>query len=160
MEETLGRLGDTPYYSMGLHMRFSHDWFLPRSVLAEWRRTITGRLDGLPPVRQPQRTDVSPHPAPQGVEAFNVSNRLSRRLYQEMGCSRLAEALETTSAREHSQVLMTCRYCLRFQLGQCLRQRPPSQPLPEPLYLRSMDGRRFRLRFDCNQCQMTVVHED
>lgn len=160
MEETLGRLGDTPYYSMGLHMRFSHDWFLPRSVLAEWRRTITGRLDGLPPVRQPQRTDVSPHPAPQGVEAFNVSNRLSRRLYQEMGCSRLAEALETAPARGHSQVLMTCRYCLRFQLGQCLRQRPPSQPLPEPLYLRSMDGRRFRLRFDCNQCQMTVVHED
>ena len=50
--------------------------------------------------------------------------------------------------------LMTCRYCIRYQLGQCLKRNP--QAVRGPLYLRGADGRRFLLRFDCKACQMTV----
>ena len=53
--------------------------------------------------------------------------------------------------------LMTCRYCIRYQLGQCLKRNP--QAVRGPLYLRGADGRRFLLRFDCKACQMTVEIE-
>ena len=49
---------------------------------------------------------------------------------------------------------MTCRYCIRYQLGQCLKRNP--QAVRGPLYLRGADGRRFLLRFDCKACQMMV----
>lgn len=54
--------------------------------------------------------------------------------------------------------LMTCRYCIRYQLGQCLKRNP--QAVRGPLYLRGADGRRFLLRFDCKACQMTVEVSD
>lgn len=160
MEQTLARLGDTHYHSTAFRTRFSREWFIPRSVLAEWRRRLIALLDEQPPVRPPQQTDVAPAPAPRDVEAFNVSNALSRRVCGEMGFSHITEAMETAAAQPSSPVLMTCRYCLRYQLGHCLHGKPCPTPLPEPLYLRSMDGRRFRLRFDCKKCQMTVAYED
>ena len=49
---------------------------------------------------------------------------------------------------------MTCRYCLRHALGQCLRQHPT---LRGPLALQLSDGRRFPLRFDCERCEMHVL---
>ena len=53
--------------------------------------------------------------------------------------------------------LMTCRYCIRYQLGQCLKRNPHA--VRGPLYLLGADGRRFLLRFDCKACQMTVEIE-
>ena len=61
------------------------------------------------------------------------------------------------SPLEPLPLLMTCRYCIRYQLGQCLKRNP--QAVRGPLYLRGADGRRFLLRFDCKACQMTVEIE-
>ena len=61
---------------------------------------------------------------------------------------------------------MQCRYCLRYEMGLCRRQRPPHETFRRspsghnaaPLYLVSQDGRRFRLDFDCAHCQMLLRH--
>ena len=81
--------------------------------------------------------------------------------------------------------LMTCRFCLRHAWGQCKKatSKANENPLPplrgkdpllpfrgnemengkwlngkwqDPLFLVLGDGRRFRLAFDCKNCEMTV----
>ncbi len=54
--------------------------------------------------------------------------------------------------------LMTCRYCIRYQMGQCLRDNP--RAIRGDLYLRGADGRRFLLRFNCRTCHMTVETDE
>ena len=66
-------------------------------------------------------------------------------------------ALEVAPQQGGGQVLMTCRYCIRFQMGWCAKASNPQLPAPEALYLVSQDGRRFRLQFDCHRCFMQVL---
>lgn len=51
--------------------------------------------------------------------------------------------------------LMTCRYCLLFELGHCRKTNPYPQD-KEPRYLRLKTGKLLRLTFDCKNCQMLV----
>ncbi|MBQ7444075.1 MAG: DUF3656 domain-containing protein, partial [Bacteroidaceae bacterium] len=55
-----------------------------------------------------------------------------------------------------SRPLMTCRYCLRRELGACLRTEG-APLLPPHVALRMSDGRTLPLRFDCQRCQMLVM---
>jgi putative protease len=52
---------------------------------------------------------------------------------------------------------MRTRYCLREQLGLCLRESPDPSPR-EPLHLVDEDGHRYRLRFNCADCEMEVFY--
>ena len=63
--------------------------------------------------------------------------------------------------------LMTCRFCIRHAWGQCKkgntnnRQEPfTNEQWKDPLFLALADGRRFRLQFNCNKCEMSVVADD
>ena len=56
---------------------------------------------------------------------------------------------------ETSNPLMTCRYCLLFELGHC-RKTNPYAPEKEPRFLRLRTGKTVRLHFDCKQCEMRI----
>ena len=51
--------------------------------------------------------------------------------------------------------LLRSRYCIRWELGLCPKQRPAKAP-KEPLYLVNQ-GNRLRLAFDCKNCEMIVL---
>ena len=51
--------------------------------------------------------------------------------------------------------LMTCRYCLLFELGHCRKTKPYPKD-KEPRYLRLKTGKKLKLTFDCKNCQMLV----
>lgn len=159
--EQLSRLGDTIYEARNIDVCFSQSWFIPHSVLAEWKRQT---LLLLPP---PSSIVSSvPRPSEDKIEAkensflLNVSNRLSRHFYQSRGISSIEPAMEITpdSTPQSSTALMFCRHCLRYSLGFCVRNGGKHSPFKEPFYLVSQDGRRFPLEFDCKNCQMIVHH--
>jgi putative protease len=52
--------------------------------------------------------------------------------------------------------LMFCKHCLRYSMGWCVKRGQQKSPYREPYYLVSSDGRRYRLSFDCKNCQMHV----
>jgi len=89
---------------------------------------------------------------------FNISNRLSCQFVAGKGGAEQINALEVTGRLNNGQALMTCRFCLRYQMGWCPRQRGAKSPYQEPYYLCSRDGRKFRLEFDCKNCEMKVLH--
>jgi putative protease len=159
IKEVLSKLGDTIYKAEDVEIRFSQTWFIPRSMLADWRRAL---IEKLPTTEMPLRGEA-PNPSSHNIAAqascfnFNISNRLSRQFIADGG-TRPTDALEVTGKLPEGQPLMTCRFCLRYQMGWCPQHHRVKSPYQEPYYLCSKDGRRFRLEFDCKKCEMKVLH--
>lgn len=168
IERQLSRLGDTPFQSVGVDVCLSNDWFIPSSVLAEWRRILADELvserirfyhscsraclsrsasasEALPPC-------VTSHLS----YMANVSNHLAHSFYTRHGVRSIQPALELSAkstskvGSDSAEVLMTLRYCPRHEIGLCGKRM-------SPLFLRSSDGRIFPLRFNCRNCQVQVL---
>lgn len=88
---------------------------------------------------------------------YNVSNRLAVDFYRRNDYETDCNAFEL----HHSKggLLMQCKHCLRYSLGVCERNGGKKPQWKEPLFLCLPDGRRFRLQFDCVECQMNVFAE-
>ena len=85
----------------------------------------------------------------------NVMNTRAASFYQEHGVQQVAAAYEKEAVED--AVLMFCKHCLRYSMGWCPIHQRVRSPYKEPYYLVSNDGKRFRLEFDCKNCQMKVV---
>ena len=160
IKEVIGKLGDTIYCAKDIEICFTQPWFIPRSLLADWRRSLIEKLSNnseptRDETRKPQQRKVL------GSSAnfdFNISNRLSLEFVAGSCETRNINALEVTGRLGEEQPLMTCRFCLRYQMGWCPRKHHVKSSYEEPYYLCSKDGRRFRLEFDCKKCEMKVLH--
>ena len=160
MTRQFSRLGDTPY-ELG-HFSCPDNYFVPASLLAQWRRVVVEKLMAqVPAERSAEVKPVEPSELPQAdksvIESLsvNVSNRLAHSVLKEIGAEVVEPAFEIQPRAD--QVLMTCRHCLRYAFGQCVRKQHVQRPWREPLTLRISDGREFLLRFDCKNCVMEVV---
>jgi len=144
------------------------DEFIPASVLSALRRQAVDRLTQAIQVnysydyRRPEDADAE---LPHGSKLTyhdNVANRLADAFYRSHGAAVVDMALETLSPGKRANaadVVMTTRYCLRRELGCCLRDNPRGNSAIPPdaqLYLRNRTG-RYALRFDCTACRMQVL---
>lgn len=159
----LEKLGDTEFRLHHLDDE-TGTCFIPASTLADLRRKAVeacrAQADKL---RTPQATPPAKHvpvalPASStataaSLHAANVANSLARKFYDERGIA-APEAAEVERPRGES-VVMETRYCLRRELGQCLKT-DGGRVIKGPLYLVSHNN-RFRLDFDCSRCLMHVV---
>ena len=59
---------------------------------------------------------------------------------------------------ETPNALMTCRYCLLFEMNRC-RKTNPFPKGKEPRYLRLQNGTVLRLEFDCAKCEMKIYKD-
>lgn len=157
----LMRLGDTPFeLREPVTINFSQPWFIPSSLLADWRRRVLEALERVHRVTYPRelfRIHPTSHPWPSTTLTYagNVMNREARLFYQRHGVTKIEPAFEQQPV--DSALLMRCKYCLRYSMGWCPVRHKEKSPFREPYYLVSNDGRRFRLQFDCKACEMQVV---
>jgi putative protease len=143
----LTKLGGTPYECTDVELPDGFNYFIPSSKLAELRRGLTG--------------GTHPQPLPDREER-NYSEPFMER-------NQHFSPLPPREGQGEGLPLMQCRHCLRYALGYCQKYsnsvgKPPLSgrfggALP-PLYLRLRNGRRFRLDFDCKNCQMNVYAEN
>lgn len=84
----------------------------------------------------------------------NIANSLAATFYRRHGARIAQHAAEVEKPGGETQVMCT-RYCLRRELGACLRTKDGTK-LPSPLFLRNSTG-TYRLDFDCARCGMDVV---
>ena len=146
IRDVLSRLGDTIYRAVRTDIVFSRPWFVPRSCLAQWRREVLEALAGA--VENGGGTHAV-LPVDGGMVSAGEAGEDTGVILQ---CGQ-----DSACGGAAVRPLMVCRYCIRYQLGQCLRRNP--QAVRGPLYLRGADGRRFLLRFDCRLCRMTVERD-
>ena len=84
----------------------------------------------------------------------NITNEAHKAVYADFGATEIEYGLDKTEDYA-GKAVMTCKYCLRHELGWCSRN-PSEKSPPQPLYL--VSGRfRFRLEFDCSSCEMKLV---
>ena len=153
----LSKLGGTCYEAGSINVEWEMDYFLPAARVAGWRRALVEKLLSLsqPPLVLSERpsADIS------ALDPVNVANRLARQFYEKTGDKPVPPAYELHEPKQGA-LLMTCKHCVRYSLGACNRHLHNRRYLPEPLYLQMADGRRFRLSFDCQQCEMHVYDAD
>lgn len=158
----LGKLGNTPFVPRNIDVDLSENWFIPSSELAELRRATVEKLLSLRRInyhRELWRMPETEHPYPQKELTYlgNVMNKEAAAFYQKHGVEKIAPAFEV----EHPEgaALMFCKHCLRYSMGWCPVHHKVKSPYREPYYLVSGDGKKFRLQFDCKNCQMKVYSE-
>jgi len=161
----LCKLGNTPFETDDVHIEIilSDNWFIPSSVLSEWRRQVVEELLKNRHINYRQEVALwkatsHPFPAKELTYLGNVMNQKAAAFYRAHGITDIAPAFERQPV--DGATLMFTRHCIRYSMGGCPKYQKRNTELKEPLYLRSMDGRRFRLTFDCKHCQMRVNMED
>ncbi len=86
---------------------------------------------------------------------YNIANASARDFYESHGLENIKPAFELKQGQGES-LIMQCRHCIRYSLGYCVKRGGKKPTWKEPLFLELGDGRRFRLEFACNHCQMNV----
>ena len=168
----LSKLGNTPYECAEVTIENEADrFFIPSSLLVELRRTA---IEG---IELSSRTAPKCLPtAPKNTTArywqpeyrshsylFNSANTVSRAFYESHGLVAIDQAFEMLAVKAASSstepLIMQCRHCLKYSLGACTKHGGKHPVWREPLYLQLTDSRRFRLEFNCKECQMNIYAE-
>ena len=132
--------------------------FMSASSLNGIRREIAETLDTLPCGKKDillRDLKKTPKTAPQKDVTYkaNVANRLAEKLYQDAGTETVSPAYELSHQKDAE--LMRSKYCIRYELGMC----PVHHKVKDSgtLFLLN-NGQSFALKFDCRNCEMTVLN--
>ena len=170
----LTKLGGTAYQADDVEITGGADgYFIPSSLLADLRRQAVTALDeavmewgrrkeslsgqagkACPTTFSPAAANASQYA--RFPYLYNISNAVAVRFYEEQGLDNIRPAMETAPKSTGDALLMQCRHCIRYSLGYCVRRGGKQPTWHEPLFLELPDHRRFRLEFDCKDCQMNV----
>lgn len=163
LKNQLGKLGNTPFEARDIRIDLSDNWFIPASELSELRRNAVERLLELRKINYRQeifrlKESKSKYPVSTLTYLGNVMNNSAAEFYKNHGVLKVMPAFEKEQPKD--AVLMFCKHCIRYSMGWCPVHHKVRSPFREPYYLVSSDGRRFRLEFDCKQCQMKVLADN
>ncbi|MBR5640432.1 MAG: U32 family peptidase [Muribaculaceae bacterium] len=154
--QVLSKLGDTIFA-----LRFCEimgDYFIPMSVIAQLRRETIDLLERSHRIafcRDLRLTEdkTATFPYQHLISSDNVANHIANQFYKEHGVKTIEPALECSDYQ--GQALMTTRYCLRRELGACLKKKGRDK-LPSPLFLRN--GKTLlKVNCDCSRCEMKII---
>ncbi len=169
----LSQWGDTKFVVENIDIQLDTIYFIPASVLGEMKRQLVTELEKS--LIERHRVGARHFDRPQGAEKShsiegdfsttlemtrlsylgNVTNALARQFYENHGVPHIDDGLEKTMP-DGEIVVMTTKHCIRYANGMCAKE--TGKPAT-PLYISNTHG-RFRLDFDCRNCQMKVVFEN
>lgn len=162
MERQIGKTGDTPFRMARFECRCAQPWFLPAALLNDLRRQSLAQLEEARIADHLSRrhqslslaerlANTTPYFETTVDYRANILNAHAEQFYRRHGVQGLEYGLEKTGDFGDKS-LMTTKYCIRYELGLCLRQHPA---YTGPLYLRN-NKNTFLLTFDCSRCQMQL----
>lgn len=135
-------------------------YFIPAGKLTPWRRDL---LQLLATERETKR-EKSQLYFPKTTHTFplkeldytgNVHNESARSFYLQHGVERIAPSFEKNPPQ--NVPVMTCKHCLRYTLGYCKKQDKAANNIHEPLILTANNGKEYRLSFNCQTCEMSII---
>ena len=151
---------------------------LDKQVMNMQRMTIHRKSADKVSDHKPHISMVNPAQYQQLPYLYNISNDAARKFYEQQGLTKAEPAFEIQyptgvangsepsgksfsikgDKEAVSHLLMQCRHCIRYSLGYCVKRGGQKPTWREPLFLELPDKRRFRLEFDCKNCQMNVCN--
>lgn len=159
-EKQLSRLGETIFYAREFCFDLSSQYFVPLSIMNDWRRSLVLKLceirnKNYPAVQTEHKKTGHQYPYKELDYFFNVSNGLAKSFYQRHGAKVLEQCFEQQKDTKGKKI-MTAKHCLRYFLGACPKNlKNEKSKFKEPLFL-VYNGRKYRLGFDCARCVMEI----
>lgn len=175
----LSKLGGTIYECREVEIKNQADnYFIPSSVLTELRRNLMEDIEKNADISSEAKT-VSNHLSNAEGDnkvkvwqreygkygyLYNIANKSAHEFYKQHGMNHTENAFELSKTsiqgtKTDDCLIMQCRHCIRYSLGYCVKRGGRKPTWKEPLYLELGDGRRFRLEFACNVCQMNIYSD-
>jgi putative protease len=161
LRNQLGKLGNTPFEAARIDVDFQENWFIPASALAELRREAVDKLLQTRKInfrRSSKKIQPTHHQFTKTELTYlgNVMNAEAESFYRDHGVKEIQPAFEKVPVE--GATVMFCKYCIRYNLGYCPTHQGGKSPYTEPYYLTYKD-KKFRLSFDCKNCEMKVINE-
>lgn len=155
----LSKSGSSMFHIQEVNVRSKNSYFFRISELNEIRRILFEKLEQVRVntfARKDSRTERKDTYFPKKEVDFseNISNLKAAAFYLEHHVEKQEKALEISASKE-DQLLMTTRYCIKFELGYCERFQGAKNEHKEPLYLEDQN-RKYKLKFDCKNCLMQI----
>lgn len=162
IETQLLKTGQTAFLATRVENRCTQPYFVPASVLNDLRRRCLQTLEQQRiTIFQPADTPFVPNNAPYYEKKLyfnhNVLNSKAMEFYKRHGAEVAEWGLEKTLDYT-DKPLMTTKYCIRYELGQCLKNNELLPQYRSSLYLEN-NGQKLRLQFDCKNCRMQIFAE-
>lgn len=157
LRTALSKLGATPYEARTVTIP-KCTAFLRAGFVNELKSRVVEQLTTVRVAHfHPQDTLLEYRPEPlfrQADYLRNITNEAHKAVYEDFGAQTIEYGLDKTEDYT-GKIVMTCKYCLRHEMGWCSRKSSEKCP-PLPLYL--VSGRfKFRLEFDCSSCNMKLI---
>ncbi len=162
INKQLLRTGDTIYKVIKLDINPAQPGFIVISVLNNLRRECLNELTKIRLEKYPvQKSVFVPNNVPYPIKELdyhaNVLNENAKRFYERHGTIVTEPAFETISDIQ-GKIVMTTKYCIRHQLGACLKEVNSEVQLKGPLQIRD-ERYIYLLEFDCKNCRMNIIFE-
>ena len=160
----LSKLGGTPFETSNITIETRQQYFLPASMLNELRRKAVEELETKRiTTNRPTDTILALNDIPYFQTTVdgrtNIVNDKAEAFYRRHGVTTIERGPDQPGIEFKDDFpLMTTKYCLRYELGQCLMHKCNKTVSPDyagDLFLYN-NGNKFRLSFDCKKCEMQI----
>lgn len=158
MKETfskqLSKTGDSDFYIEDIEIN-SEIPFMPVSEINQFRRTLFEELMKKRieyynnNIKETQKTlKFVPYFLKEVDYRANVHNESAKQFYEQCGVKVSEPSLES-KIPNRPVALMRCKHCIKFALNLCKS--------PKNLVLKDEFGKTYPLKFDCKNCEMSVM---
>ena len=158
-KKQFSKSGDTIFEVSDIEIKFGRPLFFPVKEINMMRRTVLELLEE-ERGRKLKRDKFIPGKIGLPLQEksldyrANVVNELSKKFYSGYGAESIESGFELQDDYS-DKTLMTCKYCIKDEIGCCPLK--SDEKLDEPLYL-SSGGKKYKLVFNCSSCEMEIKY--
>lgn len=148
------KTGESDFYCENFKMEIKNIPFLPISKINELRREIFEKLmqERLKNYKHEAQKPFTYTDFPLKEYDFraNVHNDLAKEFYKKCNCKITEMSIESGTSIKNKPI-MTTKHCLKYAFNLCKK--------PVNLYLIDEKNQRYKLKFDCENCQMQIFKD-
>ena len=161
IRSNLSKTGSTIFKIEEVTINTNKSWFIPASLLSEWRRLLTEKLLSVRNITYRQeiahrKQTTHTFPVKNITYLGNVMNSKSSQFYVQHGSMIAQPAFEKQAQKDVP--LMFTRHCIKQSLGWCPKEGNKRHPYKEPFFL-IYNNTKLRLLFNCTKCEMEVLND-
>lgn len=156
----LSKSGNTIFKISQVKINTTNNWFIPSSLLSEWRRIVLSdllinRISSHIIETVEHKPTCHAFPIKEITYLGNVMNEKSKTFYNLHQANVSQMAFEKESL--NNVPLMFTRHCIKQSMGWCPKESKIHMQYKEPLYL-IYNTTHLKLEFDCKKCEMRVYN--
>ncbi|MDP2037877.1 MAG: U32 family peptidase [Ignavibacteria bacterium] len=157
LKKQLSKSGGTIFNVANVKIETTSAFFFPVKVINEWRREILELLEQARIGSYQREIFEIKQPLVKTSGSLdykaNVVNKLSQQFYHKLGAESIEPGFEL-QRNFSNKTVMTCKYCIKDELGLCPFD--TDKKVAEPLHLVN-GSTKYRLIFNCKDCLMEIV---